>query len=474
MDEKNTTILCNFQDKDPNKEVIEINVRRSCFRPEETGVNYITVRGFEIAHAACPFNPPTAYQIGMVDPHWSKGWIIENNDLHDAKCSAISIGKEAATGHNLSCRFMRKSSYQYQIEAVFRALQTGWTKENIGSHIIRNNVIHDCGQNGIVGHLGCVFSRIEHNHIYNIGTKHEFWGQEVAGIKLHAPIDVVMDNNNIHDCTLGTWLDWQVQGTRITRNVYHHNHRDFKLEVTHGPCLFDNNVFLSDLVLDNFAQGTAYVHNIFAGIMRPVKVPDRFTPYHFPHSTQVMGYMSVYGGDDRVLNNIFFGKFQNNDDVPLRTIRNFSSYYDEFCEPDKYKDLLPREGNMCMLYKYKQTPQPVWIDGNAYTGYAKPYRAEKTFFMAADMSASIEEQNGEWTLTLKVPENVAAAACQPVTTESLGMPRIVEESYENPDGTPIDFTRDLCDCHREGEVVPGPFAKLCAGEQRIVVWKACE
>ena len=76
------------------------------------------------------------------------------------------------------------------MEAVFRALQIGWSKEKIGSHIIRNNAIYDCGQNGVVGHMGCVFSEITNNHIYNIAVKHEYFGYEIAGIKLHAAIDV--------------------------------------------------------------------------------------------------------------------------------------------------------------------------------------------------------------------------------------------------------------------------------------------
>ena len=74
--------------------------------------------------------------------------------------------------------------------------------------------------------MGCAFSRIEHNHIYNIAVKHEFFGWEIGGIKLHAAIDVVIARNNIHHCTLGTWLDWEAQGTRVTRNLYHHNDRD--------------------------------------------------------------------------------------------------------------------------------------------------------------------------------------------------------------------------------------------------------
>ena len=94
MDEKNTTIYANFHGYDPNQELVEINVRPYCFYPEKTGLNYITVRGFEMAQAACPWAPPTADQPGLIGTHWSKGWVIEDNIIHDAKCSGISVGKE--------------------------------------------------------------------------------------------------------------------------------------------------------------------------------------------------------------------------------------------------------------------------------------------------------------------------------------------------------------------------------------------
>ena len=51
-----------------------------------------------------------------------------------------------------------------------------------------------------------MFSQIYNNHIYNIAVKHEYFGYEIAGIKLHAAIDVQIHDNNIHDCTLGTCL----------------------------------------------------------------------------------------------------------------------------------------------------------------------------------------------------------------------------------------------------------------------------
>ena len=71
-----TVLFANFQGKDPNKEKVEINVRRNCFMPDKTGVGYITVSGFDIQKAATTWAPPAAYQDGMIGPHWSRGWII--------------------------------------------------------------------------------------------------------------------------------------------------------------------------------------------------------------------------------------------------------------------------------------------------------------------------------------------------------------------------------------------------------------
>ena len=84
-----TTIWANFHGADPNVELVEINVRRSCFFPSRTHIDYISVIGFEMAQAACPWAPPTAPQIGMVGPNWARGWVIADNHLHDAKCSAV-------------------------------------------------------------------------------------------------------------------------------------------------------------------------------------------------------------------------------------------------------------------------------------------------------------------------------------------------------------------------------------------------
>lgn len=467
VDAETTTLLCNFQEKDPNRELIEINVRKCCFFPRKTFLNYITVRGFEMAHAATPWAPPTADQPGMVGPHWSRGWIIENNILHDSKCNGVSLGKEASTGDNDHFRTLRKSGHIYQMEAVFKGIHAGWRKETVGSHIVRNNLIYDCGQTGIVGHMGAAFSLIENNHIYNIAVKKEFWGHEIAGIKLHAAVDTVIRHNHIHHCgNHGTWLDWQAQGTRVTRNLYHDNTRDLFIEVSHGPCTVDNNLFLSDNTLLIRSQGSAFVHNIFAGVFAAKEVLNRTTPYHFPHSTDVAGVSFVYCGDDRFLNNLFLG----NAEPPTPRHVVFLAGYDHMNTPEDYKRLIEEKGHRPGRNKYLEVGQPLWAEGNAYAGSAKPWRAETDATVVDRMDASLRQEGEQWILSLELPEAVVNQTVAPVTTARLGEPRIVEERFENPDGTPIDFSIDFFGKKRNGIHI-GPFADPKAGKQEIVIWK---
>ena len=466
-DQETTVIYANFQGVNPNEELTEINVRKCCFYPEKTGLNYITVRGFEMAQAACPWTPPTADQPGLLGTNWSKGWIIESNKIHDAKCSGISIGKEASTGHNLCTRTHRKPGYQYQMEAVFRARQIGWSKETIGSHVIRNNEIYDCGQNGIVGHMGCVFSEIAHNHIYNIAVKHEYFGYEIGGIKLHAAIDVQIHHNNIHNCTLGTWLDWQAQGTRVSKNLYYANDRDLMVEVTHGPYLVDNNIFASDYNFDNIAQGGAYLHNLCCGTMRREDVLDRSTPYHFPHTTEVAGTTVVYSGDDRIYQNVFLGGAMTYTEQSLHGTEGYDGHTNSLEE--YISDVISR-GNGD-LEQFKHVKQPVYIRGNAYLKGAKPYgREENTHVSDMDPAVRIVETDGKTYLELNVEKEMLEIPTEIYNSEKLGMPRITEAAYENPDGTPIVFDTDYLDQSRNGQPAAGPIEGLKEGMNRILVW----
>ena len=430
-DEETTTIYANFQGANPNEELVEINVRRSCFYPEENGINYITVRGFEMCQAATPWTPPTADQPGLLGPNWSKGWIIEDNIIHDSKCSGISIGKEKRTGHNYRTTRRDKPGYQYQLESVYMAKRFGWSEESIGSHIIRNNIIYDCGQNGIVGHLGCIFSEIYGNHIYNIAIKREFYGHEIAGIKLHAAIDVQIQQNAIHDCSLGLWLDWQAQGARINENVFYKNQRDFFIEVTHGPHVVDHNIFASEYAVDNHAQGTAYVRNIFAGKMEVKKIMDRSTPYHLPHSTELAGYAKVYSGDDRFYQNIFIGNKDNKVGTKV-----FEGYPDSLESFIKQVDEHGRFGDHS---EFEKVEQPVYAADNAYFIGAK---AKSDELRAINLSsfdpklAIVEEEDGIY-LEINLPNELADRSLDNFI--NLPRTRVVDAEFDLKDGTLIEI-----------------------------------
>src|SRR5450759_2583347 len=307
-DDKYTYIYANFHDKNPNQELVEINVRDACFYPDRPGRDYITVRGFHMSQAATQWAAPTAEQIALIGTHWSKGWIIENNVISDSKCSGITLGKDRKTGHNVWLKEPAKDGATHYNEVIVRALAAGWSRENIGSHIVRNNTIFNCEQTGMAGSLGAVYSQITNNHIYNIWTKRQFTGAEMAGIKLHGAIDVVIKNNRLHNTGRGLWMDWMAQGTRITGNLlYDNSTEDLFVEVDHGPFLVDNNLFLSGISLNDMSEGGAYVHNLMTG--RIVSRPEltRSTPYHEAHSTAVVGLSNTRGGDDRFYNNILVG-----------------------------------------------------------------------------------------------------------------------------------------------------------------------
>ncbi|WP_121193522.1 right-handed parallel beta-helix repeat-containing protein [Motilibacter peucedani] len=473
-----TTIWANFQGADPNAELVEINVRRSVFYPTEHHIDFITVRGFELAQAACPWTPPTADQPGLIGPNWAKGWVIEDNVIHDAKCSAVSLGKEASTGHNFATTRGDKPGYQYQLESVFSARHIGWDREHVGSHVVRRNEIYDCGQNGIVGHLGCVFSTIEDNHIHHIALKREFYGYEIGGIKLHAAIDVEIVHNRIHDCSLGTWLDWETQGTRISRNVFYRNNRDLFVEVSHGPYVVDHNVLASPVSFESFSQGGAFVNNLFGGTLRWEPVWDRATPYHVPHSTQVAGYAVIYGGDDRFIGNVFLGGDVDHayapDGFPFQgPVGHGTAVFDG--HPTSFDEYLARVDAQPAgdHQRFPGVKQPVYLRDNVYAAGARASDGESSpLVLDGDASLEVVDEGTEVYLQLQLPQGFDGVRVGVVTSADLERTRFVDADFEERDGSPLVVDADLTGERKDAasSYPAGPLTSLAGGEARLRVW----
>lgn len=483
-----TVFYANFMGKNPNKEKVEINVRRQCFVPEKTQIGYITVHGFTVTKAATNWAPPAAHQDCMIGPHWSKGWIIEDCEISNSKCSGIGLGKYLDPNNNHYFTYKHvKSPTQMERDAVCKGQYHGWTKERVGSHIIRRNNIHHCEQGGIIGRMGGVFSIIEDNHIHHINNMMELGGAEIAGIKMHAAIDVTMRRNHIHHCTMGIWTDWEAQGTRITQNLLHDNQRpefakplpggmcsqDIFVEVGHGPTLIDHNILLSDVSLRMATEGLALVHNLICGSFTCVgsgcdnmvegKLRQRYTPYHIPHRTEVMGFMTILHGDDRFYNNIFVQRWalpENSEENLQVGTEVFNDYvtYDEWI---KYFDMDTETPDMGKLETYHFRSLPVWIDGNAYLSGAKSYCKEvnRVINDTDKVVIELEEKDGKTIFKTNIYNLIENFNVDMISSDTLGTAFEPEARFENTNGTDIVFNTDYLGNHRGTTVIPGPFAE---------------
>jgi alpha-N-arabinofuranosidase len=431
VDSKNTTLWAQFNSLDPNEAPVEINVRQTVFYPQKTGINYITVRGFTLEDAATNWAPPTAEQIGVVGPHWSKGWIIERNIVRNSVCSGISLGKYGDQWDNSSA-----DTAEGYLKTIDRALANGWTWENIGHHIVRNNTINDCGQAGIVGSMGAAFSEITHNTIHDIHVRRTFTGAEMAGIKLHGAIDVQISRNRIYRTCRGLWLDWMAQGTRVSKNLFYQNDEDVFVEVDHGPFLLDNNLLLSALSLVDNSQGGAYAHNLFAGVVKALPADSRKTPFLKAHSTAVAGYHDNPRGDNRFYNNLFV-----------------------------------KRGDMSI---YDNAPLPMTMRGNAYLAGAKASAFDKRAIVKPEFDPGVQVSSKPGGLYLDFRFDPAWMVGEPrelVTSAVLGKAVIPDLAYEQPDGTPIRIAMDYLEKSRsESNPTPGPFEKPGTGKLSVKIW----
>jgi alpha-N-arabinofuranosidase len=423
-----TTLWAQFKGINPNEANVEINVRQSVFYPSKPGVNFITVRGFELRQAATPWAGAMSEQIGLIGTHWSKGWIIENNHIHHSIATGVTLGR-----YELRRQEFPPATAPGFVKSIELALRDGWSKEKIGSHIVRSNHISHCEKNAIHGSLGSPFCEISGNEIHDIANRGWIAGPDTGGIKFLGGVDMMIRDNHIHHCggAAGIWLDWMAQGTQVTGNLLHDNGQDIFFEMQHGPLLSANNILLSAKSQLINSEGLALAHNLIAGATHNISDP-RATPFHPAHALTIAGLYAACGGGHRVHNNIFAGGWN-------------------------------------MLGKL-----PNIASGNLFIGSAKPLPFDpapvvKTGF---DPQLKITRKDDGWHLSFNAdPAWRAAAKCGLVTTALLGKATISNCAYENTDGTPLRVDTDYFGKPRNPQnPFPGPFEITKAGKQEIKVW----
>ncbi len=433
-----TTIWANFHDYHPNEQQVEVTTRETCFYPDEPGRDFIIVRGFHMSQAATPWSAPTAEQVGLLGTHWSKGWIIEENVIRNSRCVGITLGKGRKTGHNVYIKDPETGGAVHYNRVIDRALKQGWSRETIGSHVVRNNTISDCGAAGICGSMGAVFSEVSGNHIYDIHTHRQFSGAEMAGIKLHGAVDTVIRNNRIHHSgSYGLWLDWMTQGTLVRRNLFYRNaDNDVFLEVNHGPYLLANNMMLSKRALDSWSHGGAYAHNLIGGEVM-VRRARRKTPYLKEHATEVLGRQPIFGGDERYYNNLFM------------------------------------KANALQAYDKKEIKFPIFTGGNvSLTSSNAAGGSDRIKALDTEAKLKLTDRGDTVELHITLSGMIDRQInTDMVTTALLGKTKIGGLPYVERDDTSIRIFRDYFGFKRnEDNPIPGPFEIQADGRHVLQVW----
>ncbi len=257
---------------------------------------------------------------------------------------------------------------------------------------------------------------------------------------------------------------------------------DLFIEVSHGPTLLDNNIFLSEYAVKLATQGVAMVHNIIAGSLVGVgrgvnngaltRQSVRYTPYHVPHRTEVAGFMTILHGDCKFYNNIFIQqepdpfflaemmRNEKNDWDDRNVVVGTVPYenYPTFEEWDKLFEGYCGMGSPASDRYY--TELPVWAGGNVYLNGAVPMSKETDACVVTGKKAYIRyaEKDGKPGIDTNLYEFLPATKSRLLSTDDIAPAFEPEEKYENPDGSPIVFDTDFFGKKRGGSVLPGAFA----------------
>lgn len=429
VDEKTTRIWANFGWANPNKNLTEINVRECVIFPEMQGLKHIVIDGFEIKHAATNWAPPDRFQKGAIGTRFGYGWVIKNCRISDVKCVAICIGAV--------------EDYLWDREYYSKPIADGQYLPDIntfGHHLISNNNIARCGQAGIVGCWGGVGSIIENNYISETNYKNEFGGSETAAIKLHFPIDVIIRGNyckgvaGLQHGTKGIWLDWGVQNTWVTGNVITDFQAEgFKLEVSHGPIIVDNNLFINSEIVQ-WGDAGLFLHNLFYYCDFTFYNDNRIVPYYEPHSTAEAGRGKTLNDYDQYHNNIFIGNGLDGMSGEQAGNRFNHNLFLEGAQKNRQLDSESIVDQVQTEFNFQKGSNPQTIRFN------------------------VEEKLFEKTYPL-------------ITSEYIGILPVPKMAMEQPDGTPLDITTDFFGHSIDpGNVRPGPFQNLKNEDNTYGVW----
>ncbi len=113
---------------------------------------------------------------------------------------------------------------------------------------------------------------------------------------------------------------------------------------------------------------------------------------------------------------------------------------------------------------FEKVKQPVYINGNAYLKGAGAFDREKENYISqADPQVKIVSEGDAVYLEMNVEKEMLSMPTEVIDTQKLGMVRLVEAPFDDPDGNPVVLDTDYLGNTREAGSAAGAFADLKEG-----------
>jgi len=402
------SIYANFGAANPNTQLAEVNAREAVFGRNTDGnaglrINYITVDGFRMSQCADQWTPTYMRTPNTKGVIFASGaaWIIQN--------CRVDFGK-------------------------MRGIVIDIGKDTLGNHIIRNNVIKQCGIAGIGGQYSNN-SIICGNWIEDINGDRPYYGVEQGGIKIHECSNMTIAGNVIYKVkaggwAMGIWLDWPGTGCRVTGNVLIDVRNEWwRPENSSGNSIADNNIAI------NCGGAHCEDNNLFAhNLLYNTSV--KFAPGYW---TDANGNPS--GAYDQSYNNMFLGR--SYDQFNQRT-QNASDYN-------------------------------AFVGGASKTSWGDAHSV--TSNIASNFLYTVDTTAKTVALSFNVPNAVFALQCPVMTSQYVGVLHL--DSLRNPDRSLVSLGSDIFGTCRGASAKAGPFQTIVAGANSFVLrptadfdWKA--
>ena len=122
---------------------------------------------------------------------------------------------------------------------------------------------------------------------------------------------------------------------------------------------------------------------------------------------------------------------------------------------------------------FMHVQQAVYIKENHYCGGAVRFADEKAFTECdKNPNAKIVVEGKKTWLEFTADEKLLSAGAALVSTKDFAATRISAARFDGADGNDIVFDKDILgSCRVQGKAIPGPFAQLKPGANKILVWE---